>query len=207
MRRRGQGQCLWPGPGAGHGHARQGRLQDVLRGRSCGSTARTRAGARRHDLCARRLHAGRIAGLRRAQCPAGHQQHDRACRVGRLRRRPQLARRRGAAGGHRHEPARHFAGRSRRAGAAHPDRKSRHHAVDESLGLRRDRRPSAHREPDQTVSRTPRPLSRHSGLARQFLRHFPRRLGTVRSGAAWGRALRRQSDARPAQSDARRRRA
>src|SRR5580693_2268274 len=72
---------------------------------------RVRARARRHDLCARWLHAGRIAGLRRAQCAAGHQQHDRACRVGRLRRRPQLARRRRAASGHRHEPARHFAGR------------------------------------------------------------------------------------------------
>ena len=58
MRRRGQGQCLWPRPATGDDDAGAGRLQDVLRRRSCRSAHRALARARRHDLRARWLYAG-----------------------------------------------------------------------------------------------------------------------------------------------------
>ena len=45
-------------------------------------------------------------------------------------------------------------------------------------------------------------LSRHPLLARQFVRHLPRRRRPLRPGAPGRRALRRQSDARAEQSDA-----
>ena len=60
--------------------------------------------------------------LRRRQPAAGDQQHDRARRVGHLRRRQQLARRRGAAYRYRHEPARPDARGSGRHRAARASR-------------------------------------------------------------------------------------
>ena len=56
-------------------------VADVAEGR------RVRAIApRRDDLCAQRTDAGHGAGVRRRQSAAGDQQHDRACRMGCLRR-------------------------------------------------------------------------------------------------------------------------
>ncbi len=205
MRGRGQSQCLRPRPRAGDHEARRRRLQDILRRQYCRGAARAQLHARGGDLRPQWIFArgsDRVSGARRA---AGHQQHDRACRMGRLRRRQELARRRRAPRRHRHEPARHFRRGSRGARCARANRKSRHRAVDESSGLRRDCRPRAQCRPDQAVSRCPFAVSRRSRLARQFLRHLPRRCGAFRHGEARRGALRHQSHSRSPQSDARRR--
>ena len=118
--------------------------------------------------------------VRRTERATGYQQHDRTRGVGCLRRRSELARRRGAPCRYRHEPARHHRGRSRRLGAARADRKPRHHAVDEPPRLRRDRRPPAHRQPNPAVSRTAHALSRHPRFAGQLVRYLPRRFGAFR---------------------------
>ena len=55
--------------------------------------------------------------------------------------------------------------------------------------------PSAERPADPAVPRNPHPVSRHPVLARQFVRHLPRRHRALRPGAARRRALRRQPDA------------
>ena len=57
---------------------------------------------------------------------------------------------------------------------AHADGKSRHHAADEPLRLRRPAAASAQRPADPAVPRNPHAVPRHSRLARQFLRHLPR---------------------------------
>ncbi len=132
----GQGQRLRAGTRAGHRQARQGRLQDFLRGRHRRSAACAHTRTRCRDLRAQRIRARSGKSIHRTQRPAGDQQHRRTRRVGCLRRRPELARRRGDPCGHRHEPPRHAAGRSRRAGAARSGRKSRHHVVDEPPRLR-----------------------------------------------------------------------
>ena len=95
---------------------------------------------------------GTAAALRRYPRAAGDRQHGRAGGMGRLCVGQPVARRRRAACGHRHEPARYFGQRGRRAGAAHPLRKSRHHAADEPPGLRRAAGASAQRAPDQRRS-------------------------------------------------------
>ena len=59
----------------------------------------------------------------------------------------------------------------------------------------------AQRRADRGVPRTAGDVPRHPRLARQFLRHLSRRLGALRPGAAGHRALRRQPDAGPGQSD------
>ena len=171
--------------------------------------ARTRAlaRARGHHLCARRLYARLGRRIYRDQCAAGDQLDDRACGVGRLRRRPWLAGRRRAAGRYRHESARHFAGRGGGARPARADRKSRHRAAAEPPRLRRDSRPSAQCPADPAVSRVASAVPERARFARQFLRHFSRRFGAFRFGAAGRCALRRQSNAGPPQSDAERRRA
>ena len=86
----------------------------------------------------------------------------------------QLARRRGAACRHRHEPARPHARRGRGDRPAHPVGEARLHAADEPFRLRRDARPPAERPADPAVSRNPHAVSRHSLLARQFRRHLSR---------------------------------
>ena len=193
---------------SGDADAGASRLQDILRRRSCRSASCARSRARDATIYVldgftpdwrRRLY--------RDQCAAGHQLHDRACGMGRLRRSPWLAGRRRAASRHRHESARHFAGRGGGARPARADRKSRHRAAAEPPRLRRASRSSAQRQADPAVSRAAPAVSRRARFARQFLRHFSRRFGAFRSGAAGRSALRRQSDARPAQSDAERRRA
>ncbi len=135
-----------------------------------------------------------FAGL---QSAPGHQQPERACRVGCLRRRQRLARRRGLARRYRHEPARHLARRSRRRRSAFARRSVRHHPGDEPLRPGGERRRSAQRRADAAFSRHPRAVPRRPGLARQFVRHLSRRIRPLRSRAAGRRALRRQPDARP----------
>ena len=119
-----------------------------------------RAGA--GDLRAQRPHAGHRAGLRRHQRAAGDRQPRPSSPNGTRSCRQRLARRRGAACRHRHEPARHLSRRSGSAGAAHPLRKSRHHAADEPSRLRRTRRASAQRQADPALPRGPHALPRHS---------------------------------------------
>ena len=58
MRRRDQGRRLWLRHRAGRGHARQSRLQDLLRRRSRRGAAGARGRARAGDLCAQRAAAG-----------------------------------------------------------------------------------------------------------------------------------------------------
>ena len=111
-----------------------------------------------------------------------------------LRRRQRLARRRGDPRRYRHEPARHSRRGSGRARAAPAAGEPRHHAADEPSRLRRDARASAERKQIE-LFREIRVLSAAPRLARQFVRHLPRRSCALRPGAAGRRALRRQSDA------------
>ena len=154
------------------------------------------------DLCAQRLFLRRRPGLRRDLCAAGDQQPGRARRVGPLRLGDRLRRQRRAPCRHRHEPARphHRGGGGDRR--PHPLGKPPHHAVDEPPRLRRPAGASAERSADPAVPRNPLAVSRHLQFARQLLRHLPRRLDLLRPGAPRHRALRRQSDAGQAQSDA-----
>ena len=146
MRRGGQGQRLWLGLEPVHGKTGAGRLQDLFRRRSRRSPAGANARARGGDICVQRLLARSAAtAFIELNVAAGHQQHHRACRMGRLRRRPGLARRRGDACRHRHEPAGHLGRRGGSAGAARAARKSRHHAFDEPSRLRRNARSPAQR--------------------------------------------------------------
>ncbi len=82
---------------------------------------------------------------------------------------------------------------SRRHGAAAANREPRHQAAHEPSCLRRHAGPSAERPADPAVSRDADHVSRRAVLARQFVRHFSRRHRPLRSGAAWHRALRRQT--------------
>ena len=202
MRGRDQGRRLWLRHRAGRGPPGAGRLQDVFRRRSGRGAARARGGGGADDLCAQRPAAGHRRGLCRAARAAGDRQHGRTGRMGRLLRRQRLAWRRRAACRHRHEPARHLGQRGGGAGAAHPLGKSRHHAADEPPRLLGSARASAQRAPDPAVPRSAPALSRHPLLARQFVRHLPRQRRALRHGAPGRRAVRRQSDARPEQSDA-----
>jgi hypothetical protein len=204
MRRRGQGQRLRARPRTGHRKARQGRLQDVFRGRSCRSAARARPRARGDDLRAQRI------------CARGGEAFAEINARPVINSMTELAEWDAfvAAQNWRGGAALHvdtgmnrlgISPRKPRACAARAERESRHHAVDEPPRLRRNPRSPAQCQPNPALSRAAHALPRHSGLARQFLRHLPRRFGAFRSGKTGRRALRHQSHARPRQSDARRR--
>ena len=137
-------------------------------------------------------------GVRRTQRAAGHQQHDRACRVGRLRRRPNWQ---GGAALHVDTGMNRLGISADEAAALAPrvqTRKPRHHAADEPPRLRRNRRSPAQRQPDPAVSRAAPALSRRSRFAGQFLRHLPwrrRRISTWRGPAPRSTASIRRPDA------------
>ena len=187
VRRRGQGRRLWLRPRAGRRRSSSKAgcktffVADLDR-----RPARARDRARRRSsTCSTASCPAPAPALAEAQSAAGDQQPDRACRMGQLRRHQQLARRRGAARRHRHEPARPHAStrrsRSRRAlqsenhgftllmshlaCADTPD----HPLNDKQIRLFREIRIT---------------VSRHPVLARQFLRHLPRRHRPLRPGAA-----------------------
>ena len=179
-----------------------GRLRDVLRRDDRRGAARARAAAPDAAIYVLNgLLPGTRAGLRRREPASGDRQRRRARRVDRVSRRVGMARRRGAAHRHRHEPARICLRRSRRARAP-PAAGSRHRAGDEPLRLL-GRGASAQRDPDRALRRRARELSRHRRIAREFLRHLPRRERASRPGAPRRRALRRQPDAGQAEPDAR----
>ena len=176
------------GTRAGRRRARQGRLQDVLRRRSRRSAARARVRAgRRRSTCST------------VSCPA------RRRAFAELNARPvinsiaELAEWDAfvAANGWRGGAALHVDTGMNRLGISPAEaaalaprlqaRKPRHHAADEPSRLRRDARPSAQRAPDRAVSRNAHALSRHPRLARQFVRHLPRRRRALRPGAARAR--------------------
>ena len=132
-------------------------------------------------------------------CAAGHQQPDRACRMGRVRRHQQLARRRRAARRYRHEPARPHARRAAAIAPAPSIRKPRLHAADEPSRLRRHARPSDERPADPCCFANPHALSAAS-RPRSPIRPASSSAARVllRSGAPRLRALWRQPDARAA---------
>ena len=202
MRRRGQGRRLRLRHRAGRRRAGARRLQDLLRRRS-------RRGARVRGVAPEPaiyvlngLLPGTAAGLRRDPRAAGDRQHGRTRRMGRVLLGQAW---RGGAALHVDTGMNRLGisvERSRGARAAHPLGKPRHHAADEPPRLRRAAGASAQRAQITAVPRSPHPLSRHPLLARQFVRHLPRRRRPLRPGAPGRRALRRQSDARAEQSDA-----
>ena len=115
----------------------------------------------------------------------------------------QLARRRGTACRHRHEPARHFGRRSGRAGlrACRPE----NHGITLLMSHLACAETPGHplNAAQIRLFRELRILySRRPGLARQFVRHLSRRYGAFRYREAGRRTLRHQSDARANQSDA-----
>ena len=75
---------------------------------------RARRAASRRSMCSTACCRAPRAAFAELQRAAGDRQPGRARRMGRLLRRQQLARRRGAACRHRHEPARHLARTKRR---------------------------------------------------------------------------------------------
>ena len=138
MRRGGQGRRLRLRHRAGRAGAGARRLQDLLRRRSFRGPAPARCGAR----ATRSTCSTACSPTRRRPLPNSSArpvigslvelaEWDGFCATQRL------ARRRGAACRHRHEPARPCARGGGGARAAHPRRKSRHHAVDEPSRLRR----------------------------------------------------------------------
>ena len=132
---------------------------------------------------------GAAPGLRRDSRAAGDQQPGRARRVGPIRRDHGLARRRGAARRHRHEPARISASRRRRRSP--PASSSENHGITLLMShLACADSPSIRSTTSRSGSfaKSASLFRGISQLARQLLRHLPRRHRPI---ATWcGRASR-----------------
>ena len=136
--------------------------------------ARALAPRGRRSMCSTASCPGRRLPSPRSTAP-GDRQHRRARRMGRVRRRARLARRRGAARRHRHEPARLSADE---AAALAPRVQTENHGI--TLVMSHF---ACAEMPDHPLNAIQIQRFREirvlfpgiPGLARQFVRHFPRR--------------------------------
>ena len=203
MRRRGQGRRLRLRHRAGRGGAGAGRLRDVLRRPSRRGAARARAPRRpRRSTCSM------------ASCPAPRRPTpDANLRpvIGSCAELDEWNAFR-AASGWRGGAALHVDTGMNRLGFPFDEAPQLAARVGRDHGIALVMSHFACSEEDHPLNAVQierfraraRAVSRHPGLARKFLRHFPRARCASRPGAPRRRALRRQPDAGQAEPDARR---